>query len=717
MVSVTSEKVIEEKKTVSFRARTREYFSTYEVGSLTIFSILMFVFSFFMFLPILSISISAFNFAEPFELESISLGSFFGLFDLDIQYPTFIRHFIYCFENANYRESIFNSLFAGLTTTIICSLIGLTVTIIFSRYHFTGKRYFQILAIVPLVSPPFVGAFALSRLLDRNGIVANFFQLFIPDLPDLLGSSIWAIIFLQSIHLWPLMFFNTAASYSKIDPAQEEQARNLGSWGLNLYRQIILPLVTPGFIAGAVLVFIWSVSDLGTPIVLNFHKFAPFLAFRDISDQEASYVEAAYALVIILLVVSLLALLFASKVVGMRDYAPEKVSGMEQTRLMQQASRPKTILILFLLSFLSLLSLLPHIGLIVVAFVERIKYGEILPTLWTFDGVTTAFGKADIVTMIFNSLVYSALAMIITIALGVVVAYLIVRKKNLKGISIIMTIIGAYVGLLLGSQLTGNITNTLERNLLLYGFCFVTALAFFLVGRSLNLRCLEIFSTMPFAVPGIVLAAGYLTFFSPIDSIWGLLPTEFDGIPILGIFTGILRQFLVFFTGELFSLLGNPNNPLNFRFTSFWFILVVSYSMRRMPYTVQSSTAILRQIHESLEEVAHNLGASSATTFRRITLPLMTTGVLAGGILTFITSFTEVSTSIMIPTINGPFLPFYSYSKVSDPLTKGIYDEITRGAETMPAGVMGIVQLLVAAIGMTLTQKLLGERTGTAFGG
>lgn len=639
-----------------------------------------------MFLPILSISISAFNFTDP---------------------SNFFQHFIYCFESVTYRQSIFNTLFAGLTTTIICCIIGLTVTIIFSRYQFFGKRYFQVLTILPLVAPPFVGAFALRRLLDNNGIITNFFQLYIPGITNLLGVSIWGIILMQSIHLWPLIFFNTAASYSKIDPAQEEQARNLGSWSLSLYRQIILPLITPGFVAGAVLVFIWSISDLGTPIVLYYREYAPFLAFSELRKERGAYVEGAYALVIILLIVSLLALLFSSKIVGMRDYAPEKVSGMEQTRLMQKASKPKTFLILLILISLLVISLLPHIGIFTVAFVERIKIGEVIPTLWTFDGVIITLEKADVVAMIFNSLVYSALAMSITIVIGIIVGYLIVRKQNLKGIPLIMTVIGGYVGLILGAQIASSLGNTLEKQSVIFGFCILMSVIFFVTGRSMNLRTLEVFSTMPFAVPGIVLAAGYIGFFGSTTSLWGFLPSELDLIPIVGIVTSVIRKFLLSF----------PNNPLEFRFTSFWFILVVSYSMRRMPYAVQSSTAVLRQIHESLEEVAHNLGASATTTLRRVTIPLMASGVLAGGILTFITSFTEVSTSIMITPINPPFRPIYSVSPLSDPLTKGIYDEITRGGDWAPAGVMGLIQLLVAGIGMIITQRLLGEKTGTAFGG
>ncbi|MFX0049852.1 MAG: ABC transporter permease [Candidatus Hermodarchaeota archaeon] len=702
--------MVSQTSTSQITKQSWAFLTKFELRSIMLFSILMFFFSFFMFLPIISVSISAFNFTDSLDFTVTSLGSILGnnFFDfIKIPIPNFFKHFLYCFENPAYRRSILNTLFAGLTTTIICSIIGLTVTIIFSRYTFFGKKFFQVLTVLPLVSPPFVGALAVSRLLDKNGIVTNFLQLIVPGLPSLLTSSIWGIIFLQSIHLWPLIFFNTSASYSKIDPAQEEQARNLGSWSLNLYRQIILPLITPGFIAGAVLVFMWSIGDLGTPIVLNFPEFAPYLAFREIKDERKVDIESALALVIILLVVSLIALFFASKIVGMKDYAPEKVSGMDQVRMMQKASRSKSLLILTILTSLLVISLLPHIGIILVAFIDRIRYGEIIPTLWTLDGIQYTIEKTDAITLVFNSLIYSTLAMLLTISIGIIVGYLLIRKKNLKGISIVMLIIGVYIGLLIGAQLSRGLASVAEKNLMMIGSTIIIAGIFFVIGRTFNLRCLEIFSTMPFAVPGIVLAIGYLTFFAPIDTFWGFLPPQLDTIPIIGLFTAILRQIL----------LSIANSPLEFRFSEFWFIFVVSYSVRRMPYAVQSSTAVLRQIHESLEEVAYNLGASTASTLRRVTIPLMASGVLAGGVLTFITSFTEVSTSIVITPIKNPFSPIFPFSRKSDPLTKGIYDEISRGGEVMPAGILGLVQLLVATIGMAITQRLLGERTGTAFGG
>ncbi len=158
MLPAKSEEKIKEKKAPSSQMKVKTFFSNYDLRSLGLFTILMFIFSFYMFLPILNITISAFNFSDP---------------------SNFLKYFIYCIEDDRYRQGLLNTLFTGLSTTFICCIIGITVTIIFARYQFFGKRVFQIFAILPLVSPPFVGAFAVGRLLDRNGIVSNFFQLLI----------------------------------------------------------------------------------------------------------------------------------------------------------------------------------------------------------------------------------------------------------------------------------------------------------------------------------------------------------------------------------------------------------------------------------------------------------------------------------------------------------------------------------------------------------
>ena len=207
--------------------------------------------------------------------------------------------------------------------------------------------------------------------------------------------------------------------------------------------------------------------------------------------------------------------------------------------------------------------------------------------------------------LVINSLIYASLAGGIDIVLGALIGYILVRKKFL--------------------------------------------------GKT----ALDILSMIPLAVPGVVIALGYLFLFS------SRLPGT------------------------------------TFRLSSFWFILVISYSMRRLPYSVRSGHAALQQIHISLEEAAENLGATRFWTLLRVTVPLMAAGLFAGGTMSFLTAFTEVSTSLMVQPLHGPL------GVHARPITLGIYTEIQRGAGGYAAaGALGVIQIVAAAICFYLMNRI-----------
>jgi iron(III) transport system permease protein len=225
---------------------------------------------------------------------------------------------------------------------------------------------------------------------------------------------------------------------------------------------------------------------------------------------------------------------------------------------------------------------------------------------------------------------------------------------------------------LVDSNTSLSILNSLVYSLLaaFAGILLGASIAYLLVRKKFpGKSILDIVSMMPFAVPGVVIGLGFLYMFSQ---------------PIVG----------------------------NFRLTSFWYILVIAYSMRRLPYTVRSSHAVLKQVHVSLEEAAINLGASRIKTFISITLPLIMPGLVAGAVLIFITSFTEVSTSLILQPIIGPFGIY------ARPLTLQIL-LLAKGGPTAikVASCLGFIQIIVTSIGLYITNKLLGGKAGLAFGG
>lgn len=531
-----------------------------------------------------------------------------------------LQNFNNLIATPSYRRGLINSIITASLTLATTSAIGIPVAYIMTRYVFYGKKIFTLLTILPLMIPPFVGALALVGMMGRNGIITNFLQdlfiwigLNISLEGGLILPNIAGIVFIQTFHLWPLIYLNTSASLSKIDPTLEESARNLGSSGFTLFRRITLPLALPGFAAGALLVFLWSISDLGTPIMLNFTEYSVFQAFNELNIQ-GGYREIASVISIILTAISALVLLFVNKFVGLKEYATVR-AGAAPKSIQKKISGKISLIVIFLLSALVIFSIIPHLGTVVMAFTERPLYGEWIPQGITTEYMIEALVDSNTSLSILNSMVYSLLASFAGIFLGASIAYLLVRKK--------------------------------------------------FPGKSI----LDIVSTMPFAIPGIVIGLGFLYMFSD---------------PIVG----------------------------NFRLTSFWYILVIAYSMRRLPYTVRSSHAVLKQVHVSLEEAATNLGASKIKTFTSVTLPLIMPGLVAGAVLIFITSFTEVSTSLILQPIIGPFGIY------ARPLTLQILLLAKGGpAAIRVASCLGFIQIIVTSIGLYITNKLLGGKAGLAFGG
>jgi len=161
-------------------------------------------------------------------------------------------HILAFFERPLFREALVNTLVSGVAAVAFGSVLALPLAHFSVRYAFPGKQLLHVLGILPLVIPPFVGAVALQLLLGRSGTVnlllLDYFGITIPFMEGLTG-----VILVQTLHYFPFIMLNTAASLAKVDPSLEEAAQNLGSRGFRLFRRITWPLVMPGYVAGCLL--------------------------------------------------------------------------------------------------------------------------------------------------------------------------------------------------------------------------------------------------------------------------------------------------------------------------------------------------------------------------------------------------------------------------------------------------------------------------------
>jgi iron(III) transport system permease protein len=186
-----------------------------------------------------------------------------------------------------------------------------------------------------------------------------------------------------------------------------------------------------------------------------------------------------------------------------------------------------------------------------------------------------------------------------------------------------------------------------------------TAIAYLMLRTKVPGRnALDFTVTIALAIPGVVLGIGYLRTFKGIE-----LP----------------------FAGELL--------------TSSWILIAIAYTVRRLPYALRSCVAALQQLHVSLEEAAENLGASKRRTIWRVVVPLMAGGMLAGFITSFMTAAVELSTTIML------------VSKQNDaPMSYGIYLYMQSAAGRGPGAALGVLAVLLVAIGTYVSYRVLGSR-------
>ena len=496
------------------------------------------------------------------------------------------------FARPLFRESLVNTLVSGVLAVALGSLIAVPLALLTVRYSFPGRGLLTTLGLLPLVIPPFVGAVAFQQILGRSGTV-NLFLLerFGVTVPFMEG--LWGVIMVQTLHYFPFIWLNTAAALSALDRSLEEAAQNLGSSGFRLFRRVLLPLSLPGYAAGALLTFIRVIDDLGTPLMLNYTKLLAPQAYVRVTTVGLTDVDG-YVICTVLVALSLSALWISKGLLGWGEFTAVGRSG--ETPAVVLGARG-TLAVWAIAILLLGPALLPHVGIALLS-VSKVWSLSPLPSVYTLGNYDEILFRAP--HFIWNTLRYALLAAALDVGLGAVIAWLLLR------------------------------------------------------GRTRGRQWLDAIATMPLAVPGVVLAVGYLRVFHG----WS--------VPGLGA-------------------------PL----TSIWLILVIVYAMRRLPYTVRGAYAALQQLPVSLEEAAQNLGASRARAFLKVTLPLMGRGLLAGGLLAFVSSAVDLSSTILL-------VPHVELG----PLSYGIYLYMQSAVGRGPGAALGVVAIALVAAGTWLATRL-----------
>lgn len=496
------------------------------------------------------------------------------------------------FSKPYYYGALFNSLKVTVSVTFLCVLVATPLAYIMTTVKIKGKGLIQILILISSMQAPFIGAYSWVLLLGRNGALTNFIKntLHLPS-PDVYGFA--GILLVLTLQLTPLVYMYVSGALKKVDNSLLEAAESMGCTGIKKMTKILMPLIMPTILAGALLVFMRALADFGTPMLIGEgYQTVPVLIFNEFISEMGGDDGFAAAISVIVIV-------FATAVFLMQKYISNKKSfTMSALRPIKakKITGVRNILSHIYVYIFTLLALLPQITVIYTSFLNT--SGRLFKEGYSLNSYKNAFTKVG--GSIKNTFLLAIIALIVIVVLAVIIAYVTIRRRNAM-------------------------TNLLD-----------------------------IITMFPYIVPGSILGISLLVAFN--------------------------------------------KKPLLLSGTAF--ILILAFAIRRLPYTIRSSAAIIHQIGVTTEEAAISLGSSNIKTFRKVTLPLMLPGVISGAILSWITIITELSTSIIL------------YTAKTKTMTIAIYTEVIRGNYGVAAALATIL-LVVTVISLLLFFKISGQKEVT----
>ena len=438
-----------------------------------------------------------------------------------------------------YRGAILNTLQIGVLATLVITVLAVPLAFAIARLPVPGKAAILALAALPLVLPSFVSAYAIVLLLGRSGIVTAWLQSVGIGFGSIYGTG--GIVLVYVLTLYPYVLLPTVAAFKAVDVSMEEAAQGLGSSPGRAVRTVILPIVLPANLAGALLVFIETLENFGVPFVLA--EDMPIFsveAFKLFIGETSPNPAQAGVLATLLILTTAAVLVIQRRFLASRRFA----TNARQTPPVLPIGPGLRIAATIYCWLIVLLALVPFFAIVVLSFLEF--RGPVLHPNFSLDNFAVLFGRE--MRPLGNTLLFATGAALGTTLIGVPIGYVVTRWRS--GVA----------------------------------------------------TTLDVLATLPFAVAGTVLAIG----------------------------------FVVSFNSGWLVLTGGP------------LILVLAYTVRKIPFAVRSASAIVHQIDLSLEEASISLGRSPLQTFLRVVAPLMLGGIASGIVLTWVTVASELSATVVL---------------------------------------------------------------------
>jgi iron(III) transport system permease protein len=477
---------------------------------------------------------------------------------LDAQTQTFtLGNYQKILTHPYYLGALKNTLIVGGGGMLGACLLGVPLAYCTARFVVRGRSVIATLAVLALVSPPFIGAYSWVMVAGNNGWLTQNMKALGLTMPTIYGAH--GIILVFSLKFFPFVYLMTETALRNINRAYEEAAENLGCSATARFFKITLPLVFPAVSSGAILSFVLSIADFGTPSIIGRdYRTLSTVAYNQYTSEMGGPPTMAVSISMLMILIAMLAVLLQRYLMGPRRYA----GALTNLSVPKPCRGALGVAVHALCYSIVALATMPIAVVIYTSFLET--NGPVFTGGFGLNSYARVI--REVPDVIVNTFKFSLLATLLITLAGGLISYVVVRRET------------AAAGLL------------------------------------------DALLMVPYVVPGVVLAIG----------------------------------FLLCFQYGAFDLIGTST------------IIVLMLFVRRLPYGVRATSAVLRQIKPSIEEAAVNLGASPLQAFARVTVPLMLPGVIAGAMMSFITAINELSATLLLYTARTTTMPVRIYSAVLD---------------------------------------------------
>ena len=320
-----------------------------------------------------------------------------------------------------YWSSFLNSLGLSAAATLGAVLVGTPLAVALSRYPIPGGVLVRTAANLALLSPPFIGAYSWVVLLGRNGLLTRGLESLGWGFPSIYGYG--GILLAFVVQYFPLVFLLVSGALAAVDQSMEDAALSLGSRPSQAFFRVILPVIFPSLTAGALLVFMATMADFGTPMVLGEGlRTLPTLMYGEFINELGGNPTMASTLG------SLLILINTAALMGQRYWAFRKAYHIVCLRPLQRHRPPRGRLALVTAAVYGViaLALVPAATILVSSFMPT--RGPVMYAGLSFQSYATVLHLVP--RAIANTFLLTGLAVALDVGLGVLLAYCLVRRPS-----------------------------------------------------------------------------------------------------------------------------------------------------------------------------------------------------------------------------------------------------------------------------------------------